>query len=102
MISPIIAAQTSNPVASVQQNVDSRGMINYQAAQTKVQENERQIRESVVTKDEAVLYDQRHDAKEEGRNKYVNLNSKKKKNQKAESESKSATSANRVNFDIKI
>ncbi|MBQ8413408.1 MAG: hypothetical protein IJX12_07385 [Lachnospiraceae bacterium] len=101
MISPIIAAQTSTPVASVQHHAESQGVLHNQAAQHKVQENERQIRETVVNKDEAVFYEQKHDAKEEGKNKYVNLYSKKKKTDKDEAEPVKAPTT-RVNFDIKI
>ncbi len=102
MISPIIAAQTSSPIANVQQHAESQGALHNQAAQTKVQKNERQIRESVVNKEEAVFYQQRHDAKEEGKNKYVNLYSNKKKKEKNETESTQSSTPTRVNFDIKI
>jgi hypothetical protein len=100
MITPIII-QNSGPVASVQQNTEAQSTLNTQHAQTKVQENERVQKESVVQKDEAVFYEQHHDAKEEGRNKYQNLYGKKKKS--SDSEEKSDNSeVNRINFDIKI
>lgn len=101
MISPIIAAQSSSPIANVQQNAESQGMLHNQIAHKSNQENERVIRESVVNKEEAVFYTPRHDAKEEGRNKYQNLyDKKKKKNDK--SEEQSDNQPQRVNFDIKI
>lgn len=102
MISPIIAAQTSSPIANVQQHAESQGVLHNQAAQAKVEKNERQIRESVVNKDEAVFYQQKHDAKEEGKNKYVNLYTNKKKKEKEETEVPQNSTATRVNFDIKI
>jgi hypothetical protein len=100
MITPIIV-QNSNPIAAVQQNADAQSTLNTQHAQTQVAENERVLKETVVQKDEAVLYEQHHDAKEEGRNKYQNLYGKKKKN--SDSEEKSDDSeVKRVNFDLKI
>lgn len=101
MISPIIAAQNSTPIANVQQNAETQGALHNQIAHVKNQENQRQIRESVVKKEEAVFYQPRHDAKEEGKNKYVNLYEKKKKKRDGtdETESKDTT---RINFDIKI
>jgi hypothetical protein len=100
MITPIIV-QNSSPAASVQQNTEAQSFLNTQNAQTQVEKNERMLRESVVQKDEAVFYEQHHDAKEEGKNKYQNLYGKKKKS--AESEEKTENSeVNRVNFDIKI
>ena len=101
MISPIIAAQTSSPIANVQQNAESQGMLYNQIANKNNQENERQIRESVVHKEEAVFYSPRHDAKEEGRNKYENLYDKKKKTKDKNKKDADKTTA-RVNFDIKI
>lgn len=102
MISPIIAAQSSSPIASVQQNTDSQAMLHNQVAQHKTQENERQIRESVVQKEEAVFYKQRHDAKEEGKNKYSNLYDKKTKKKQNNTDENKVQSNTRVNFDIKI
>ena len=109
MISPIIAAQSSGPIANVQQNAEAQGMLHNQIAHKKAgkrnqqdnQENERTIRESVVKKDEAVFYTPRHDAKEEGRNKYQNLYDKKRK-KGDKSEEESDTQPQRVNFDMKI
>lgn len=101
MITPVIAAQNSAPVASIQQNAESQGVLNTQIAHTRVQENERALKESVVKKDEAVFYEQHHDAKEEGKNKYQNLyNNKQKK--KSSQDKPEDSGINRVNFDIKI
>jgi hypothetical protein len=100
MITPIIV-QNSSPVASAQQNTEAQSFLNTQNAQTKVQENERMLKESVVQKDEAVFYEQHHDAKEEGRNKYQNLYGKKKKSDDSDEKSDNSD-VNRVNFDIKI
>ncbi len=101
MISPIIAAQTSTPIASIQQHTDAQSVLQSQNALQQTKEEEREVRETVVQKEEAAYYEQSHDAKEEGRNKYQNLYSgKKKKTSKEESEKD--TSVNRVNIDIKI
>jgi hypothetical protein len=100
MITPIIV-QNSNPIASVQQNTDAQSTLNTQHAQAQVEKNERVLKETVVQKDEAVLYEQSHDAKEEGRNKYQNLYGKRKKNSESE-EKKEGSDVNRINFDIKI
>lgn len=101
MISPIIAATGSMPAATVQQNTDAQSVLHTQIAGNKVKEEERQIRESVVQKDEAVFYQPNHDAKEEGKNKYANLYSGKRKNGQTE-EKEERSGENRVNFDIKI
>lgn len=103
MIPPIIAAQASAPVASVRQNTDGQSILQSQNAHQNVQEEKRQIRESVVEKDEAVFYQQNHDAKEEGKNKYVNLyTNKKKKNGRDDGANDREPALNRINFDIKI
>ncbi len=103
MISPIIAMQSSAPVASIQQNTEAQSTLNTTNAQTQVKEEARQVNQTVVKKDEAVFYQQNHDAKEEGRNKYMNLYSnKKKKDGSKASEEKSGDMINRVNFDLKI
>lgn len=102
MIPPIIAMQGSSPVASIQQNKDGQSVLQSQNAFNQVKEETRQIKESVVQKEEAVFYHQRHDAKEESRNKYENLYSKKKKNTKQEDKPINTPGISRVNFDIKI
>ncbi|MGN0435880.1 MAG: hypothetical protein ACI4D8_04530 [Wujia sp.] len=102
MISPIIAATGSMPAATVQQNSDAQSVLHTQIASDKVREEERQIRESVVQKDEAVFYQPHHDAKEEGRNKYANLYSGKKKQPGQSDVKEERNGDNRVNFDIKI
>lgn len=102
MISPIIAMQTSSPVATIQQNTEAQSTLQTSNAQVKVKEEERQVHETVVKKDEAVFYEQHHDAREEGRNKYVNLYTKKKKSKNGEKEEKAEQPVTRVNFDLKI
>lgn len=102
MISPIIAMQTSAPVATIQQNTEAQSTLQTSNAQVKVKEEERQVHETVVKKDEAVFYEQHHDAREEGRNKYVNLYTKKKKSKNDEKEEKAEQPVTRVNFDLKI
>lgn len=99
MIQPIIAAQITAPAASVTHNAENQAAIHNQSANIMMHEEERQIKETVIRKDEAVFYDQRHDAKEEGRNKYENLYSKKNKKGTM---SKSKNEISRINFDIKL
>lgn len=99
MITPIVA-QSSVPMAAIQQNTDAQSTINTSIAVQKVQEKEREQKETVIKKDEAVFYEQHHDAKEEGRNKYQNLYNNKKK--KTKTENQNTSEVNRVNFDIKL
>lgn len=101
MISQIIATQNSGSIASIQQNATLHGAVQSHNAHEQVREDERQIRETIVQKEEAVFYEQHHDAKEEGKNKYTNLYSNKKKKKSSEDE-KSEDGIHRVNFDIKI
>lgn len=101
MISPIIAAQTATPVASIQQHTDAQSILQSQNALHQAKEEEREVRETVVQKEEAAYYEQSHDAKEEGKNKYQNLYSGKKKKPLKEDSEKN-TSVNRINIDIKI
>lgn len=102
MIQSLIAVQTSAPVASVQQNHEGQSVLQSHNANNKVQEEQRQLRESVVKKDEAVFYEQHHDAREEGRNKYSNLYGKKKKKKDEPAQEVQELGVNRVNFDMKI
>lgn len=102
MISPIIATQNSMPIASIQQNNEAQSTLQTANAQAQVKEEERQNYETVVKKDEAVFYEQHHDAREEGRNKYVNLYTNKKKKKDGEKEEKAEQAVTRINFDIKI
>lgn len=101
MISPIVTAQTSVPMAPIQHNIEGQAGLMSANASRQVQEEQRQLREAVVQKDEAVFYEQHHDAKEEGRNKYVNLYGKKKKTGESQQEKPEQT-VNRINFDLKI
>ena len=102
MIPPIIAMQGSTPVASIQQNKEGQNILQSQNAHNQVKEETRQVKETVVQKEEAVFYHQRHDAKEEGRNKYENLYDKKNKKAKSEDKPINTPGISRVNFDIKI
>ncbi len=102
MIAPIIAAQSSAPVAALQQNTEGQSVLNSQHAETMIRKEEQQIKETVVQKDEAVFYQQSHDAKEEGRNKYSNIYTKGRKKDNKEEETKTEGEINRINFDIKI
>ena len=98
MISPLTATQSA-PIASIQQNADAQSVLQGQNAIQHTREEEREVRETVVQKDEAAYYEKNPDAKEEGKNKYQNLYSGKKKKKPEDAESKGVT---RVNIDIKI
>lgn len=103
MIPPIIAMQGSQPVASIQQGKEGQSILQSQNAFQQVKEEARQVKETVVQKEEAVFYQQRHDAKEEGKNKYENLyTNKKKKPTKPEDKPINTPGISRVNFDIKV
>lgn len=101
MLTPIIAAQSSTPIASIQQNTDAQSVLQTQNALRETKEEEREIRETVVEKEEAAYYEHNPDARKEGKNKYQNLYSGKKKQGKPEKTEKH-TEINRVNIDIKI
>ena len=100
-ISPLVATQASTPIASIQQNADAQSILHSQNALHETQEQEREVRETVVQKEEAAYYEQSPDAKEEGKNKYQNLYSGKKKKTKTE-DTETHTGINRVNIDLKI
>lgn len=99
MISPVVTTQSA-PVASIQQNIDAQGVLQSQNALQQTKKEEREIRETVVQKEEAAYYEHDPDAKEEGKNKYQSLYSGKKK--KIKSENAGHTGIDRVNIDIKI
>ncbi|MGN0368558.1 MAG: hypothetical protein ACI4EK_07240 [Wujia sp.] len=101
MISPIIAAQTATPIASVQQHNDAQGVLQSQNASKEMQKEEQEVRETVVHKDEAAYYEHNPDAKEEGRNKYQNLYSNKKKKPNSGTKEKDE-GVQRINIDIKL
>lgn len=104
MIQPIIAAQTATPVAAIQHNNETQGILQSQNATKEVEKEQQQSRETVIKKDEAVFYQQKHDAKEEGKNKYANLysNKKKKVDKDKKDNNNDNQTINRVNFEIKI
>lgn len=53
MISPLVATQASTPIASIQQNADAQSILHSQNALHETQEQEREVRETVVQKEEA-------------------------------------------------
>ena len=98
MISPLTATQSA-PIASIQQNADAQSVLQGQNAIQQTREEEREVRETVVQKDEAAYYEKNPDTKEEEKNKYQYLYSGKKKKKPENAEHKGVT---RVNIDIKI
>lgn len=82
MISPIMAngvvAQTQN-VNHVNHVEDAKAQVNYQNSQVIVENRREQAHISVTASQNMAKSDTRHDAKEEGRNKYFNNRNTKKK-----------------------
>ena len=79
MISPLVATQASTPIASIQQNADAQSILHSQNALHETQEQEREVRETVVQKEEAAYYEQSPDAKEEGKNIKISIPVKRRK-----------------------
>ena len=81
MISPIMAngvvAQTQN-VNHVNHVEDAKSQVNYQNSQVIVENRREQAHNSVTASQNMTKSDTRHDAKEEGRNKYFNNRNTKK------------------------
>ena len=101
MLSTIIPLQGTTPVANIQQNVESQAVLHSQNASKEVKEEERQIREDVVSKDDGVFYEHNPDAREKGNNTYSDMFRKKKKgaNEKDHGE---GDNEKRVNIDISL
>jgi len=82
MISPIMAggivAQTQN-VNLINNGEESRSQINYQHSQVSVDNQREEAHTTVVNSQESDKSDTRHDAREEGRNKYFDNRNKEKK-----------------------
>lgn len=81
MISPLVATQASTPIASIQQNADAQSILHSQNALHETQEQEREVRETVVQKEEAAYYEQ-SPMQRKRKNKYQNLYSGKRRKQK--------------------
>lgn len=54
MISPLVATQASTPIASIQQNADAQSILHSQNALHETQEQEREVRETVVDRKSVV------------------------------------------------
>ena len=83
MISPILSngiiAQTQN-VSAINNGDETRGQVNYQNTQTVVEQRQQEVHSTVIASQDSNKTDTRHDAREEGKNKYVNnRNGEKKK-----------------------
>ncbi len=98
MLSTIIPLQGTTPVANLQQNVETQAMLHSDNASKEVKEEERQIREDVVGKEDGVFYEHNPDAREKGNNTYSDMFRKKKKN----GEQGEGEKEKRVNIDISI
>lgn len=89
MITPImsngIIAQTQN-VSAINHGDENRNQISYQATQTTVEVKSEEAHTTVIASQESDSTDTRHDAREEGKNKYSNNrgNAKKKNNPPSE------------------
>jgi len=83
MITPImsngIVAQTQN-VGAINHGEENRNQINYHASQTTVETKSEEAHSTVVASQDSDRTDTRHDAREEGKNKYFSQrgNAKKK------------------------
>ena len=100
MLEPIVSMQSATPIASIQQNADSQGVLLTQNATKEVQEEARQVREDVLAKEDGVYYEHQPDAREKGNNTYPDMFRKKKK--QAKNPTDDDESNKRVNIDIKL
>ncbi len=100
MLEPIVSMQSATPIASIQQHTDSQGVFLAQNASKEVREEERQIREDVLAKEDGVYYEHQPDAREKGNNTYSDMFRKKKK--QAKNPDDGDDSSKRVNIDIKL
>ena len=100
MLEPIVSMQSATPIASIQQHTDSQSVFLTQNATKEVREEERQIREDVLAKEDGVYYEHQPDAREKGSNTYSDMFRKKKKQAKAPEDAED--SSKRVNIDIKL
>lgn len=95
----------TDTVSQTQQNVNQRAAVeNTQAAQT-MEKHVEQAKDTVIPKDTLELTQYNYDAKEEGRNKYVNRRKKKKRSdsgEDAEDEESTQEQQRRENFNIQI
>lgn len=84
MITPIMAnsvvAQTQN-VNIINQGEDTKGQVNYQQSQVIVDSQRDRAHNTVIASQDSDSTDTRHDAKEEGKNKYFNNRKEQKKKQ---------------------
>lgn len=82
MITPIMAnsvvAQTQN-VNIINQGEDTKGQVNYQQSQVIVDSQRDRAHNTVIASQDSDSTDTRHDAKEEGKNKYFNNRKEQKK-----------------------
>ena len=100
MLEPIVSMQSATPIASIQQHTDSQGVFLAQNASKEVREEERQIREDVLAKEDGAYYEHQPDAREKGNNTYSDMFRKKKK--QAKNPDDGDDSSKRVNIDIKL
>lgn len=95
----------TDTVSQTQQNANQRAAVeNTQAMQT-MEKHVEQARDTVIPKDTLELTEYNYDAKEEGRNKYVNRRKKKKRSdsgEDAEDGESAQGQQRRENFNIQI
>lgn len=103
MISPImnngIVTQTQN-VNAINHNEENKNAVNYQQVLTNVEEESETVHRTVISSGESTETDTRHDARDEGKNKYVDLRDKTKKKKVAEEGF--VRKSNMGGFDLKI
>lgn len=103
MISPI----TNNGIISltqdthlIRQSEDTRVDVNYINSQSDVEQKGEENAKTVVTADDSSETDTRHDARDEGKNKYIDLRDKNKK--KTEPEDGVVVKKDSGRFDLRI
>lgn len=103
MISPImnngIVTQTQN-VNIINNNDENRTAVNYQQVLTNVETETETASRVVISSSESTETDTRHDARDEGKNKYVDLRDKSKK--KVAAPEGFVRKSNMGGFDLKI
>lgn len=102
MISPIEAngmISRAQDISMIRQNEENRGALDHMNIQNKIEKKQEENLQTVRNPDDSDRADTRHDAKEEGRNKYFNMRNANKKKQ----DKKDKVVAKSVHgFDIKI
>ncbi len=94
--------QRTQDMSNIKQQEDNRAFVAQNNAQTSVQKEVWQRAQNVNRKDAAEHHEEKHDAKEKGKNEYFSQNNNKKdRNQEDENDGKVIVKK-RANFDLKV